>query len=92
MVRFFYKQQGQGVNAKILKDIKFPLVFDAFDLCTKRLQEKLTPIRGKFKELEDAAASEGKSAKDKHKAQQEEKKTTRIPYSFQDGEDWAFQR
>lgn len=37
------------MNAKILKDIKFPLDFDAFDLCTEELQEKLTPMRTKFK-------------------------------------------
>ena len=85
MVRFFYKQQAQGINAKILKDIKFPLVFDAFDLCTRRLQEKLAPVRGKFKELEDAAAEGKLGNKDKDKSK-EPKKTTPVPYSFQDGE------
>lgn len=31
-VRFQYKGK-EGINAKVLKDIKFPLEFDAFDLC-----------------------------------------------------------
>lgn len=51
-VRFQYKGK-EGINAKVLKDIKFPLDFDAFDLCTPELQNKLCPMRAKFKELED---------------------------------------
>lgn len=47
-VRFYYKEKG-SINAKILKDVKFPLDFDAFDLCSPELQEKLTPMRSKFK-------------------------------------------
>lgn len=37
------------MNAKILKDIKFPLDLDVYDLCSTELQEKMTPIRNKFK-------------------------------------------
>ncbi|XP_075150199.1 ubiquitin specific protease 14 [Haematobia irritans] len=51
-VRFQYKGK-EGINAKVLKDIKFPLEFDAFELCTAELQNKLCPVRSKFKELED---------------------------------------
>jgi len=47
-VRFFYKEKDK-INAKILKDIKFPIEFDAFELCTPELQEKLVPVRNKFK-------------------------------------------
>jgi len=47
-VRFFYKEKDK-INAKILKDIKFPIEFDAFELCTPELQEKLVPVRSKFK-------------------------------------------
>lgn len=47
-VRFFYKEKG-SINAKILKDVKFPLDFDAFDLCSPELQDKLSPMRHKFK-------------------------------------------
>jgi len=87
MVRFFYKERG-NVNAKILKDVKFPLLFDAFDLCTKRLQEKLTPMRLKFKEVEDAE-TEAKLANkdkpiDKEKEKEKSKNNVKIPYYFQD--------
>jgi len=46
-VRFFYKEKDK-INAKILKDIKFPIEFDAFELCTPELQEKLVPVRSKI--------------------------------------------
>ncbi|XP_037958687.1 ubiquitin carboxyl-terminal hydrolase 14 [Teleopsis dalmanni] len=51
-VRFQYKGR-EGINAKVLKDIKFPMDFDAFDLCTEELKAKLCPMRAKFKEAED---------------------------------------
>ncbi|XP_055371484.1 ubiquitin carboxyl-terminal hydrolase 14 [Condylostylus longicornis] len=51
-VRFEYKGK-EGINAKILKDIKFSLDFDVFEMCTPALQKKLTPMREKFKEVED---------------------------------------
>lgn len=82
-VRFQYKGK-EGINAKVLKDIKFPIDFDAFELCSSALQEKLTPMRLKFKEVEDAALlvpkfkDDGRGAKiDKPK-----KKTIPQPYSF----------
>lgn len=52
MVRFCYKGK-EGVNAKILKDIKFPMSLDVFDLCTPELQQRLTPARDRFKAEED---------------------------------------
>jgi len=84
MVRFFYKQSS-GNNAKILKDVKFPLVYDAFDLCTPRLQQKLVPIRKKFKELDDAAAEGKGKLTDGKKDKKEPVKTKDVPYWFQDG-------
>ncbi len=48
MVRFQFKQKD-AINAKILKDIKFPLLLDTFDLCSEELQKKLIPMRTKFK-------------------------------------------
>lgn len=91
-VRFFYKEKG-SINAKILKDIKFPLEFDAFELCTAELQEKLAPMRAKFKELEDAQVQESlRNKKDdivantKNKNEKSEKKETRAePYWFPGG-------
>lgn len=47
-VRFYYKEK-ESINAKILKDVKFPLDFDAYELCSPQLQEKLTPMRLRFK-------------------------------------------
>ena len=52
MVRFQFKQKD-AINAKILKDVKFPMMLDTFDLCTSELQEKLVSMRTKFKDYED---------------------------------------
>ncbi|EDV23537.1 uncharacterized protein TRIADDRAFT_50530 [Trichoplax adhaerens] len=51
-IRFYFKEKG-AINAKILKDVKFSLDLDVFDLCTPELQQKLIPMRNKFKEFED---------------------------------------
>lgn len=61
-VRFFYKEK-ESVNAKILKDVKFPIEFDAFELCSPELQQKLTPMRERFKELEDKQVDEATNLK-----------------------------
>ena len=50
--RFHFKQK-EAVNAKVLKDIKFPVMLDMFDMCSKDLQEKLRPARTQFKDYED---------------------------------------
>ncbi|KAI7810270.1 ubiquitin carboxyl-terminal hydrolase 14, partial [Triplophysa rosa] len=52
MVRFYYKEK-ESVNAKVLKDVKFPLMLDVYELCTSELQEKMVSLRSKFKEIED---------------------------------------
>lgn len=62
MVRFFYKEKDQ-VNAKILKDVKFPLILDVFDMCTPELQKKLVPIRARIKEEDDRALELAKKKK-----------------------------
>lgn len=36
-----------------MQDVKFPLMLDVYELCTSELQEKMLPIRSKFKEVED---------------------------------------
>lgn len=51
-VRFQYKGKA-AINAKILKDVKFPINLDVFDLCSEELQKKLTPMREKFEKLEE---------------------------------------
>ncbi|MGH0140604.1 UNVERIFIED_CONTAM: hypothetical protein FKN15_042967 [Acipenser sinensis] len=61
MVRFFYKEK-ESVNAKVLKDVKFPLMLDVYELCTTELQEKMVSIRSKFKEV-DTKSGTPKEAK-----------------------------
>lgn len=84
-VRFFYK--GNAVNAKILRDVKFPMEYDAFELCSKELQQKLTPMRERFKELEDKELEEATTFKDKASASKgdtEQPATKQVPYWFED--------
>ena len=38
--------------------MKFPLSLDVFELCSEDLQQKLIPVRDKFKEQEDKIAEE----------------------------------
>ena len=62
MVRFQFKQKD-AINAKILKDIKFPMMLDVHDLCTPELQNKLLPMRSKFKDYEDAVVEDATKIK-----------------------------
>lgn len=87
-VRFYYKEK-ESINAKILKDVKFPMDFDAFELCSAELQEKLAPMRSKFKEYEDKLveeAAKGKDVvKDNNKGDGKEKEQRKYaPFSFED--------
>ncbi len=92
MVRFQFKQKD-AINAKILKDIKFPMMLDTFELCTTELQNKLVPMRTKFKEYEDHIVETsakglkgvGKEAALK-KAKEEEENKASEPYWFEDDE------
>lgn len=54
-VRFHYKGNVQ-TNAKLLRDVKFSLILDVHDLCTKELQDKLAPMRAKYKKADDLLA------------------------------------
>ncbi|KAH9523744.1 Ubiquitin carboxyl-terminal hydrolase 14 [Bulinus truncatus] len=83
-VRFFYKEK-QSTNAKILKDIKFPLSLDVFDLCTPSLQQKLIPIREHFKNMEDKKVAEAQAGKGKILTVKDLKKVVKTePYWFPD--------
>ena len=64
LVRFSYKQ-NKGVNAKQLRDVKFPLELDLHDMCTPELQSKLEPTRALLKEEDDRKALEIKAKKAK---------------------------
>lgn len=82
-VRFFYKEK-EAINAKILKDVKFPVEFDAFELCSTELQNKLIPMREKFKEYEDSLVEESCSAKNKDKGENT-RKMKQEPFWFKNG-------
>ncbi|XP_066575313.1 ubiquitin carboxyl-terminal hydrolase 14 isoform X2 [Amia ocellicauda] len=79
MVRFFYKEK-ESVNAKVLKDVKFPLMLDVFELCTSELQEKMVSTRSKFKEVEDKKLNQQQQKVDKKPAAPKEVKYE--PFAF----------
>lgn len=83
-VRFYYKEK-EAINAKILKDVKFPLEFDAFELCSSELQNKLIPMREKFKEYEDSLVEESCNAKTTDKGDSAKKEMKKEPFWFKDG-------
>ncbi|XP_062337655.1 ubiquitin carboxyl-terminal hydrolase 14 [Osmerus eperlanus] len=82
MVRFFYKEK-ESVNAKVLKDVKFPLMLDVYELCTSELQEKMVTIRSKFKEVEDKKL-ENQPLKVVKSASGTPKEVKYEPFSFSD--------
>lgn len=83
-VRFYYKEK-EAINAKILKDVKFTMSLDVYDLCTPELQAKLQPARDKFKEQEDKKAEEMIQNKALGKTEgQPAKPTKEEPYWFPD--------
>ena len=47
-----------ALSVLLLQDVKFPLSLDVFELCSEDLQQKLIPVREKFKEQEDKTAEE----------------------------------
>ncbi|KAG9339206.1 hypothetical protein JZ751_024065 [Albula glossodonta] len=79
MVRFFYKEK-ESVNAKVLKDVKFPLMLDVYELCTSELQEKMVAVRSKFKEIEDKKLEKQQQKVEKKAGTQKEEKYE--PFSF----------
>jgi ubiquitin carboxyl-terminal hydrolase 14 len=84
MVRFYYKER-ESINAKILKDIKFTLVLDVFELCSEELQQKLLPMRSKFKVQEDLKVNQVVKTVESAKSEPEKKKSTyKYPYHFED--------
>jgi len=84
-VRFFYKEK-EKVNAKILKDIKFPMELDVYELCSPELQAKLEPMRKRFKEEDDKKIEQKIKlvGKQKEETMDVDKKTKTLPYFFED--------
>uniref|UniRef100_A0A1I7YIL1 Ubiquitin carboxyl-terminal hydrolase n=1 Tax=Steinernema glaseri TaxID=37863 RepID=A0A1I7YIL1_9BILA len=90
MVRFFYKEKDQ-ICAKILKDVKFPMVLDVFDMCTPELQAKLLPMREQFKAYEDKKVEQLRQSKlntgtGGPDAMETDEKKEIVPSSFEDDE------
>lgn len=81
-VRFYFKEK-ESINAKILKDVKFPLELDVYELCSPELQERLTPMRNKFKELEDAKIENSLSSRNHGDSKREITKRRVLPYWFE---------
>merc|ERR1711871_406984 len=61
-MRFEWNAQS-GNKAKILRECQFNLSFDAYDLCTPELQEKLRTVREAIKDAEDKRLGLGKYVK-----------------------------
>lgn len=59
---------------------------DAFELCSPELQNKLTPMREKFKAFEDSLVEESCNVKaNSEKGDNVNKKMKQEPFSFKDG-------
>lgn len=90
LVRFYYKEK-ERVSAKVLKDVKFPMTLDVYDLCTSELQEKLKPNREYFRlqdEENKLIRKADKLAKDQKNIQKEmageKPPVDYAPFSFSD--------
>lgn len=62
LVRFYYKEK-EKVSAKVLKDVKFPLVLDLYDLCTEGIKKRLVERRECFRLQDEADALDRKQKK-----------------------------
>lgn len=60
-IRFLWKA-SERVRAKILRKIKFPLEFDATELCTPKLQQQTMRARNKLQEIANERAAKKKVA------------------------------
>merc|ERR1711974_158256 len=94
MVRFHFKQsknEGEaGVNAKVLKDVKFPVMLDMYDMCSPELKEKIKPRRTEFKEYEDWLVEQASTGV-KGKVKTEALKKEREAQDAAEYEDWWFE-
>lgn len=61
-IRFFWKP-SERVRAKILRKVKFPLDWDATELCTPELQNKYSKVKAKLREVEDAKLEQERESK-----------------------------
>ncbi|CAI4229298.1 unnamed protein product [Auanema sp. JU1783] len=86
MVRFFYKESSK-TSAKILKDVKFPMSLDMYDMCSPSLQAKLRPQREAIKLEEDAKVEQMRRIKVDEKSKVVENEDyDELPFSFPEDE------
>ncbi|KAF7724077.1 Ubiquitin carboxyl-terminal hydrolase 14 [Apophysomyces ossiformis] len=71
----FYWKPVERVKAKILRKVKFPLEFDATELCTPELQKQFSKAKLKLKEIEDKKEEKRREEK-RRKIDQETGNTT----------------
>lgn len=69
-IRFFWKP-SERVRAKILRKVKFPLDWDATELCTPELQNKYSKVKAKLREVEDKKLEQERERK-KRKTQEDD--------------------
>uniref|UniRef100_A0A8R1HLS9 ubiquitinyl hydrolase 1 n=3 Tax=Caenorhabditis japonica TaxID=281687 RepID=A0A8R1HLS9_CAEJA len=83
--RFFFKESSK-TNAKILKQVQFPLSLDTYDLCTQELKDKLTVRRADVKLEEDAKLERElrKKVLDKEQAEKIMDDGVALPTEFDD--------
>ncbi|KAI0369345.1 cysteine proteinase [Pilatotrama ljubarskyi] len=62
MVRFAWKRDI-GKKAKVMRRVKFPVEYDALEIATPELKEKLLPVSRKLKEVEKERAERRKVRK-----------------------------
>lgn len=82
-VRFYYKEK-EAINAKILKEVMFPVEFDAFVICSDELQEKLMPMRNKINKYEKSIEGKINFLEKKLGIANKCKKFKQEPFSFED--------
>eukprot|EP00123_Amoebidium_parasiticum_P015261 comp22860_c0_seq1/m.36067 comp22860_c0_seq1/g.36067 ORF comp22860_c0_seq1/g.36067 comp22860_c0_seq1/m.36067 type:complete len:482 (-) comp22860_c0_seq1:741-2186(-) len=87
-VRFFWKAKEQ-VKAKVLRNVKFPVNFDAYEFCSEELKAKLLPMRKMFqeeaqKEVDKRAKLADLKSKDGAGAMDVDTKKATHPYDFAD--------
>jgi ubiquitin carboxyl-terminal hydrolase 14 len=84
MVRFYYKEK-EKINAKILKEVKFPISLDLYDMCTPSLQKKLQPARQAFEKYEERKLELLRESKLRDGKEEEKKEEVKYaPFSFDD--------
>lgn len=72
-------------NAKVLKDVKFPMLLDLCDICTPALQEKMRPYRDAVKVSEMSCIVSCKTKS--HVQAEEDAKIERLRQKKMEGRD-----